>query len=170
MHGEGEERFWIFQKYCTVYNSTIKKSATLCLIAYRHSRMLATVQSGLGIRSSVFLANRSFFALKCAICSKKRAIHSFAHFWWATWAICSHRSFLVSDLSNSLTSLTKNEGMSKLLILLNKKTYMKHTKNKILDFFCKICLSKSLNRSFITIGQWTVVNLGILGYSHNNPP
>ena len=25
-----------------------------------------------------------------------------AHFWWATWAICSHCSFLVSNLSKSL--------------------------------------------------------------------
>ena len=37
-------------------------------------------------------------------------------------------SFLVSNLSNSLTSLTKNEGMSKSLIFKNKKTYIKHTK------------------------------------------
>ena len=39
-----------------------------------------------------------------------------AHFWWATWAICSHRSFLVSDLSDLLTSLIKKEGMSNSLI------------------------------------------------------
>ena len=79
---------------------------------------------------------------------KKRVIHSFAHFWcstwaicspslisseqperiahgrsfwWATWAIVSHRSFLVSNLSNSLTSLTKKKGMSESLIFLNKK-------------------------------------------------
>ena len=39
-----------------------------------------------------------------------------AHFWWATWAICSHHSFLVSDLSDSLTLLTKKEGMSDSLI------------------------------------------------------
>ena len=37
------------------------------------------------------------------------------------------RSFLVSDLSNLLTSLTKNEGMSRSLFFLNKKTYKKHT-------------------------------------------
>ena len=30
------------------------------------------------------------------------AIHWFAHFWWAKWAICSHRLFLLSDLSKSL--------------------------------------------------------------------
>ena len=29
------------------------------------------------------------------------------HFWWAIWGICSHRSFLVSDLSNLLTLLIK---------------------------------------------------------------
>ena len=38
---------------------------------------------------------------------KKRGILSFSHFWWATWAICSHRSFLLSDLSDSLTSFCK---------------------------------------------------------------
>ena len=50
-----------------------------------------------------------------------------AHFWWATWAICSHCSFLVSDLSNSLTSLLKKEVMCKSLVFyLNvQKTYQK---------------------------------------------
>ena len=44
------------------------------------------------------------------------------------------------DLSDSLTSLTKNEGMSKLLIFLNKKNLyktLKHTKKKSLYFFTK---------------------------------
>ena len=53
---------------------------------------------GLGICSTVFWANRTFFAKKMsewAIRSKKRVIRSFNHFWWATWAIRSHRSFLV---------------------------------------------------------------------------
>ena len=48
--------------------------------------------AGLGIRSSVFWANCSFFAKKLAkerFAQKKRPIPSFAHFWWATWAICS---------------------------------------------------------------------------------
>ena len=54
-----------------------------------------------------------------AIRSKKWVIHSSAHFWWAKWAIRSRllisskrpeqiahgRSFLVSEMSNSLTSL-----------------------------------------------------------------
>ena len=53
---------------------------------------------------------------KWAICSKKRAIRSFAHFCWATWAIRSHLSFLESDLSDSLTLLFKKERMSESLI------------------------------------------------------
>ena len=107
-------------------------------------------QSGLGIRSSVFWANHLFFVKKWAtwaIRSKKERFahllifgeqperfahgHSFlvsdlseslmvAHFWWATWAI------------HVLTSLIKKEGMSELLIILNQKTYIKHTKKKIL--------------------------------------
>ena len=55
-----------------------------------------------------------------AIRSKKWAIHSFAHFWWATWAIRSHRSFLVCNLSDSLTSLTKKEEMSHSLNFFNE--------------------------------------------------
>ena len=39
---------------------------------------------------------------KWAIRSKKWVIHSFAHFWWAKCAILSHRSFPLSDLSESL--------------------------------------------------------------------
>ena len=88
---------------------------------------------GLGIRSSVLRANHSFFAQKWAneqfAQKNERFAHdrSFplsnlseslmvAHFWWATWAICSNCSFVVSDLSNLLTLLTKIEGMSELLI------------------------------------------------------
>ena len=37
-------------------------------------------------------------------------------------------SFLVSNLSDLLTSLTKNEGMRESLIFLSKKTYIKNTK------------------------------------------
>ena len=74
-------------------------------------------------KSLVFCPNIS----EWAICSKKRAIHSFAHFWWATWAIClwslifgewperlAHgRSFLVSDLIYSLTSIKKREWLNR---------------------------------------------------------
>ena len=71
----------------------------------------AYFNTGLRIRSSVFWANHSFFAQKWANerfaqknkwiarflpknermsdSLQKRAIRSFAHFWWATWAIGS---------------------------------------------------------------------------------
>ena len=45
-----------------------------------------------------------------------------ANFWCATWAIHSHRSFLVSDLSDLLTSVIKKEGMSKLLVFFFLRT------------------------------------------------
>ena len=105
------------------------------------------LQTGLGIRSSVFWAITVFCEKmsEWAIRSKKRAIRSWAlifgerperfahghlflvsdlseslmvaHFWWATWVICSRsliclerpvhfahsRSFVLSDLSESLT-------------------------------------------------------------------
>ena len=50
------------------------------------------------------------------------AIAHSAHFWWATWANRSHCPFLVSDLSDSLTSLIKKEELSKLLIFFYKKS------------------------------------------------
>ena len=60
------------------------------------------------------------------------------------------RSFLVSDLSDSLTSLTKKEGMSESLIFYKKNPYTKHMENKILDFLIKPNFwSESLICSFI---------------------
>ena len=66
------------------------------------------LQAGLGIHSNLPKNKKMIYSLK------KRAIHSFPHFWWATWAIHSRllisseqceqithgRSFLVSDLSD----------------------------------------------------------------------
>ena len=89
---------------------------------------------------------------KWAICSKKWEICSFAHFWWVTWMIpsCSlifgerperiaHGcSFLVSDLSDLLTSLIfgelprrfaynahQNGGNERIAHFLNKKNVFK---------------------------------------------
>ena len=102
-------------------------------VCYKH-----TVSPRAGNLFIGFLSESLVFCEKInwwAICSKKQAIRSFAHFWWVTWAIRSlslifgerperiahGRSFLVSDLSDSLTSLifgewperfTKKEGMS----------------------------------------------------------
>ena len=42
-----------------------------------------------------------------------------AHFWWATWAICSQSLFFMSDLRDLLTSLFKKQRLSESLI---KKT------------------------------------------------
>ena len=86
------------------------------------------------IPSSILEQNRSFFAKKVSIANewfaqkvsnllKKWLIHSFAHLWWATWWILSRslipseqhernahgRSFVLSDLSHSLTSLRRNK-------------------------------------------------------------
>ena len=74
-----------------------------------------------------------------------------AHFLWATWAIRSHRSFLLSDLSNSLTLLTKRKGNKLFAHFFNNfyfKSYIKHIKNKILDFLSQNLLSESLICSF----------------------
>ena len=52
---------------------------------------------------SVYLQPSQFFLFK------KWAIRSFPHFWWAMWANCSGYSPKISDVSESLRSLTKNE-------------------------------------------------------------
>ena len=101
-------------------------------------------------QSLVFYPKMSRWAIR----SKNWAIPSFAHFWWAKWAFRSHCSFDLSEMSNSLTSLTKKEKMSKnerfahFFKKIFKKTLIKTWWNKILDFFSQICLSKSLIRSF----------------------
>ena len=89
--------------------------------------------TGLGIRSSVFWVNRLFFAKK-----------------WATWAICSYCSFMVSDLSDSLTSLIKKKEMGRIAFL---KKLTKHVpKNTILvKFFWanrSFFVSKRANEQF----------------------
>ena len=89
---------------------------------------------------------------KWVICSKKWAICSFTHFWWATWAIRSWslifgeqperiahgRSFLVSDLSDRSHCPPKMREWANGSFFKIKKPYIKHTKNKILDFLPKI--------------------------------
>ena len=103
--------------------------------------------AGLGIHSSNFGANHLFFAKKSERMRdalKKRVIRAFTHFWWATWVICSQllipserperiahgHSFVLRDLSNSLTSLRRNEQIFFFFFT------VKRTKNTIfLEFF-----------------------------------
>ena len=66
--------------------------------------------------------------------------------------IAHGHSFLVSNLSDSLTYLIKKEGMSESLVFLNKKTYIKRTKNMIL--VKKIWV----NRSFAQLSWATWAN------------
>ena len=67
------------------------------------------------------------------------------NFGWATWAICSHPWFLVSNLSDSLISLTKKEGRSESLIF-KIKTPIQTYQKKFFDFFSQ---NFWVNRSFI---------------------
>ena len=102
------------------------------------------IKAGLGICSSVFRANRSFFVQKWAneqfAEKNERFTHSLifgerperfahdrsfplsdlskllmvAHFWWATWAICSHCSFDLSKMSDSRTSLINKKKFNRI--------------------------------------------------------
>ena len=123
-------------------NNNCRSSKTITINVNVNNNYL----SGLGICSSVFRANCSFFAQKWAneqfaqkmsdslirsfLLSDLSDLLMITHFLWATmseslmvahffcvtWAICSHCSNLVRDLSDSLTSLTKKEEMSNSLI------------------------------------------------------
>ena len=101
--------------------------------------------AGLGIRSMVFWANRSFFAKKWANeqfaeKTSNLLIHSFlvsnlsdwlmvAHFWWATWAI------------RSQSSPKKREWANRSFFLTNL-AYIKHSKKWDLYLFSQNVLNK----------------------------
>ena len=94
-----QKKCWIRirKKWMRIHSPAEKKVHILLQILHRAGNSLI----GFPSESLVFWPKIS----KWAIRSKKLAIHSFAHFWWVTWGIRSHRSFLVSDLSDSLTFL-----------------------------------------------------------------
>ena len=109
-----------------IYVSVASKTAST--LGPSTVQFLLNKKKRLGICSSVFRANHSFFAQKWGnerFAQKYKSCHSFAHFCWATWAICSWSlissercerishgcSFLVSDLSDLLTSLRGNERL-----------------------------------------------------------
>ena len=83
-----------------------------------------------------------------------------AHFCWATWAIRSHRSFLVSNQSDSLSLLIKKREWENWSFLY-KKNLQKFTKKY---HFSQICLSESLvfcegkservNKRFTQKNEW----------------
>ena len=97
-----------------------------------------------------FISESLVFAKKMSelvIRSKKRSICSSPHFWQATWAIRSHRSFLfflVSDLSIcSHCSLKKREWANRLFFFKLAKKHKNVPKNMILVKFLWA------NRSFL---------------------
>ena len=104
----------------------IYDSPLATMMYFYHICIYSTVKCRAGNSLNLFLSESLVFLQKMSeseICSKKRAILSLAHFWWATWVICSWLlifgeqpkwithgcSFLVSDLSNLLTLLNYGE-------------------------------------------------------------
>ena len=114
--------FWL--KWATVsesLRSLTKNERVSKLLFFLSKSLICSLfwqkTSRVGNSLIVFLSESIVFCQNIsewAICSKKWAICSFAHFWWATWSICSWslisseqseqiahgRSFLVSDLSD----------------------------------------------------------------------
>ena len=119
--------------YCTAYTVLYRLYCVLYRLYYTVLYLLyCSVPPILCRAGNSFIGFPSKLLVFCEKMSKW-AIHSknerFAHslifgerperianFWWVTWAIRSHSSFLVSDLSDSVTSLTKTEEMSNSLI------------------------------------------------------
>ena len=111
------------------------------------------------IRSSVFWANRSFFAknewimIRWAICSKKerfthllilgkqpeRVTH-IAHFWWATWVISLHCSLKKREWANRC--------FLKSLQTMYKKTYQKYDLSQIFWANHSFFVSERANERF----------------------
>ena len=81
--------------------SNLKLLRTLRSVPFRAGNSLILLPS----ESLVFCPKMS----EWAICSKKWAIHSCAHFLWAKWTIRSNCSFPLSDLSKSLIFGEQNE-------------------------------------------------------------
>ena len=126
---------------------------------------------------------------KWAIHSKKRVIRSFAHFWWATWAINSflmsdlskllmvahfwwatwvihsHPSFLVCDLRDSLTLLI-NPLISMALFLTDLAETFRDCSPwsvwNFLNFFLKICLLISYLSFKIFQSFWRIKHINFL--------
>ena len=70
-----------------------------------------------------------------------------AHFWWATWAACSHCSFLVRALSDSLTSLIKQRN-EKIALFLNKKNKKYYFSQFFFMWIAHLSRAIWANRSF----------------------
>ena len=128
------------------FTKTCRNPTTVSLIAKNVEKTRAVnLLIGFPSESLIFYPKMS----EWAIGSKKQPIHSFAHFWWVTWAVCSRslssserceqiahgRSFLVSDLSDWFTSLIVGErperfthqkrGNERFALFLNKKRVYK---------------------------------------------
>ena len=139
--------------------------------------------AGLGIRSSFseYIASFLWKNERMSDSLQKTSdslIHSFlvsdtqgAHFWWATWAIRSHSSFLVSNLSDLLTSLLKKrEGANRSFFKI-KKPIWNILKNKILTksfwancSFIMSDLSESLTVAHLSWAPWAICSRSLFWY------
>ena len=99
---------------------------------------------------------------------KKWAISSFAHFWWATWAILSRsiipserlsKSLMVAHLSWAIWAICslRSEGMSESFAFLKnfQKTVKTYKKYKFFNFFWANCLFFLSKRENLVIAQKT---------------
>ena len=151
------------QLFVTVISWSSQWSAVLRQLGILKFSHIDKMFSGLGICSSVFwrIARFLWKNERMSDSLKKLAIRSNTHFWWATWVILLHRLFLVSDLSDSLTSLIKIEGMSESLGIF--LSVQKRTKNTIFIKFFRA------NRSFahLSWATWAICSQAL--FWHEQP-
>ena len=123
---------YFYFHYYTIHDPAVVLNSSHLYTRFDHYLYTVLYRRGTGRAGNLlicFLSELLVFSQKVsewAIRSKKWAIRSFAHFWWVAWAIrlrllifgeqteqIAHGcSFLVSDLSDSLTSLRGNEQRS----------------------------------------------------------
>ena len=116
---------------------------------------------------------------KWAIRSKKWVIHSFTHFGWATWAIRSHFSFLVSEMSKSLVFVKLTKTVPKNMILVNffwanRLFFVSEWVNERFAHSCSFVLrdlSKSLTVAHLiwAMSKWAMSKWAMSDWANSQP-
>ena len=119
-----------------------------------------------------------------AICSKKQAIRSFTHFWWATWANCSWllifgeqperfahiaHFWWVTLAIHSHHSIKKREWAhgSFIVSIRANERFAKKTSDSLICSFIMSDLSKSLKVTLLSWATWAICSRSL--FWHERP-
>ena len=114
---------------------------------------------------------------------KKRVICSFAHFWWETWAIHSHRSLKKRDWANrsffykTYKKCTRNVPKNTILVkffwsncsfFVSERANERFAKKKLIHSFIVINLSESLTVALLSWTTWAIPSWSL--FWHDEQP